>query len=337
MKPKQFLPIMMLAILLVTPLACADDGDWQDWDWHDIGKDVADSFDWNHIGESIAGSFYDFILNLVNSPMQPLLDAVKNLLKEKIDAGLFSNIWAIVAYTISLFYGLLFLYSGFNFIISGNDPAKRENAKQALQNTVIMVVLVNASFFIYSTLIEISSLLTEGVLGLIDGNFFNMVSGNIGNAGTEFFMGMTYVIILLLTLIILSVRYIIVAFGAAFFPLGIFLYFIQPLKSYGKMIVNFLGVNIFASFASALILLISSKASQITYFANFKILLMCSAFAICDLMLIYLMFFAAIKAAVSTAGKVIAIKSGPIGIAAAAISSSLSKKQPQQSSLKEFS
>ena len=97
-----------------------------------------------------------------------------------------------------------------------------------------------------------------------------------------------------------------VAFGVAFFPIGLFLYFIEPIRSYGKLILNFLGVSIFVTFFDAIILLVSSQLVEIPFFANFKLLLMSAAFWMCNILMIYLMFFAAIKSAFKTGGKVAA-------------------------------
>lgn len=316
--------LVVLLLFLFIPSVCAKGSEDYDlknifnWDkiaekitskfnWDNIGDNIADSFQWDNIGEEIADTLFNFIIELVNAPLQPLLDAVKTLLEMKIDITLFKDIWAIMCYTISIFYGLLFLYSGFRFITSGADPFKREKAKLMLKNLIIMIVLINASYFIYEIIIQTSSLLTEGVMGLINPNFFNLVSGNIESIALEFFFAGTYILILILTLLILSIRYIIVAFGVAFFPIGLLLYYIEPVKQYGKLILNFLGATIFMTFFDALILLISSRLIGLDFFTTYRILLVMSAFGLCNLLMLYLMFFAAIKSAFKSGGKIAAI------------------------------
>jgi len=245
--------------------------------------------------------FYDFILNLLNAPLQPLLFLVKNLLTEPVNLNLFSSLWAIIIYVISLFYGLLILYSGFNFMISGYDAVKRSKAKDWLRNILVMIVLVQASFFLYQIFVDMGSLLAEGTIGLIKDSFFLLTLDNLSNIGLELIFTGFYVIILLLTVIILTLRYIIVALGVVFVPIGIFLYFIPPLSSYGKLILNFLGICVFLVFIDALILLVSSQLLTISIFQNFKILVMISAFLLIDITMFYLMFFSAIKSAFKTA------------------------------------
>lgn len=355
MNLNKLLIVIAISLLLVTPIVQAKNnnqglGDLFNWEsisnkiaskfnWDSIGDKIADSFKWNDIGESIAGSLLDFILDLINAPIMPLLDAVKSLLQEPINLDLFKDIWKIIKYTISLFYGLLFMWAGFKFIVSGSDPEKRHKAKKLLQNIIIMVILVNASFYIYQIVLEFNSLFTQGIFGLIDEGFFDVISGNLESLGLELFMGMFYIITLISTLLILSARYIIVAVGVAFFPIGLFLYAIDPVKRYGRLILNFLGITIFLTSINALILLISSQLVQVEFFSTFRIALMTAAFLICNIMMLYLMFFAAIKTAAKT---YVAVKGGPVGkavIATGLFNKSNSKdsvKDPAQKSLDNY-
>jgi hypothetical protein len=185
-------------------------------------------------------------------------------------------------------------------MISGYDVVKREKAKQWFKNLLIMMVLVQASYFIYSTIIDINSLLTSGVINLVDTHFFMLTADNIINIGLQFFLGIIYVITLLITILILTLRYLIVAIGVVFIPLGIFFYFIPPLQSYGKLILNFLGICIFVTFFDSLVFLAGSKLVELPLFANFKIVVMITAFSISNFLMFYLMFFTALKSAFKT-------------------------------------
>ncbi len=256
-----------------------------------------------NLASCLPQKFYEFIISILNAPIQPLLDLVKSLLTEPVNLSLFISLWAIMLYIISLFYGILILYSGFNFMVSGYDAAKRANAKEWLKNIFMMIVLVQTSYFIYSAIIDVSSLLTSGVINLIDRHFFMLTADNIVNIGLQFFFAVCYVIVLLIAVILLIIRYIIVAIGVVFAPIAVFLYFIPPLQDYGKLIMNFLGTCIFLTFFDALIFLSCSKLIEIALFENFKILVMTSAFMIANLLMLYLMFFSAIKAAFSVSQK----------------------------------
>ncbi len=257
---------------------------------------------------SIVGSLIDGVLEMllyiINAPLKPLLFAVKSLLTDAVGISLFGSLWGIMVYIISLFYGLLLLYAGFNFIISGHDVVKRENAKTWLKNVLIMTVLIQSSYFLYQLILAISGLLTSGVMGLIDPHFFLFTLDNLINIGLEISLGSVYMVVLLLSAVILAVRYLIVSMGVVLVPWAIFLYFIPPLKAYGKLILNFLGVNIFITFVDAIILLASSKLVDVSVFGSFEILLMISAFLLVNLVTLYVMFFAIIKAALNVTNEV---------------------------------
>lgn len=265
-----------------------------------------------NLATCIPQKIFDYILNLLIDPLAPFLALIKSLLTEPVNINLFAPLWAIIVYMLSLFYGLLLLYSGFNFILSGYDAAKREKAKEWLRNILIMVVLVQASFFIYSLVIDLNSLMTAGVMGLIDQNFFRLTTDNIINAGLQFFFTLMYLIVLLIAGIILTLRYLIVSAGVVFLPIGIFLYFIPPLRSYGKFVLNFFGTAIFLTFIDSILLLVCSKLTEIDLFSNFKILVMISAFALINLVMIYFMFFSALKAIFNFGKKVVV----PVALAA---------------------
>jgi hypothetical protein len=256
-----------------------------------------------NFGSCIPQIFFNFIINLLNAPLQPLLTLVKNLLTNPINLNLFSSIWAIIVYVLSMFYGLLMLYSGFNFMISGYDAVKRAKAKEWFRNIFIMIVLVQASFFIYQLIVDLGSLLTSGVLSLVDNSFFLLTGDNITNIGLQFIFVLVYVFVLLCTVIILTLRYLIIALGVVFVPIGIFCYFIPSLNSYGRLILNFLGICIFLAFIDALIFLVCSQLLTIPLFQNFKILVMISAFLFADLLMLYLMFFSALKSSLDFVGR----------------------------------
>ena len=267
---------------------------------------MADECGLMNLASCIPQKIYDFLIGLLNAPLQPLLDLTKSLMTEPINLSVFVSLWAVILYVISIFYGLLMFYAGFNFIISGYDAVKRTKAKEWFMNIFIMIVLVQASYFLYSLVIEINSYLTAGMINLVDPNFFLLTVDNIVNIGLQFFFAIFYVLVLIFTVLFLTLRYLIVASGIIFVPIGIFLYFIPPLKDYGRLILSFLGVCIFISFFDSIILLISSRLISIPLFANFKILVMISAFSIANFLMFYFMLFSIIKSAIRTVDRTMA-------------------------------
>lgn len=253
--------------------------------------------------------FFGYIAHILNLTIQPLLNLTKGLLSANVNLSLFFSLWIIMVYVLSMFYAILIIYSGFQFITSGYDAHKREKAKEWLKNVVIMIILVQSSFFLYELMIQISSVMTSTMLSLIDGNFFLITVDNIPNVGLELVFYSLYIFMLLFTSLFLIVRYGIVAMGVVLFPISIFLYFIEPLKSYGLFILNFLGVAVFVTFFDAIILVVFSELVKIGLFANIKILIMISAFWMMDIFMFLFMFLSLIKAGLSAGTKVYSIAS----------------------------
>jgi len=241
-----------------------------------------------NLATCIPQKIYDFALNLFNAPLEPLLNLVKNLLQSAPSIDLFHGIWAIIIYCLSLFYGILFVYSGFQFLTSGHDVIRREMAKEWLKNTVIMIVFIQASFYLYGLVVEIGSRMTSSVLSLTDPHFFMLTADNLVNVGLELLFIILYVIILLLTSLFLIMRYLIVASGILFVPIGIFCYYVPPLRSYGKLILNILGMFIFITFLDAIIILACSMLITIPIFQNVKILVMITCFMIINWLFVIL-------------------------------------------------
>jgi len=243
--------------------------------------------------------FFEFVLSLLNAPLQGLLYLVKSLLTEAVNINIFHPLWAIIIYIISLFYGIFFIFAGFNFIISGYDAAKRENAKSWITNIVLMIIFIQASFYIYDLIVEIGSLLTLGVVDLINPEFFLLTNSSFESLGLQLMLMLPYALIILTTLVLLGFRYLLVSIGVVLFPLAIFFYFLPPLRAYGKMILNVLLTIIFVTFFDAIILFGASALTSIEIFENYGILVPTIAFLTIDLLMVFLLVFAMLKAALS--------------------------------------
>lgn len=248
-----------------------------------------------NLASCIPQKFFEFISSLVTAPLQVLLDLIKNYLVLPVDISGFGHIWAIIIYILSMFYGLLLLYSGVNFIISGYDVIKREKAKEWFRNIIIMIVLVQMSYFIYATVIDVNSLLTSGIVNMISPTFFNLTTDSLAGLGLQLLLGMFFMITSLITALLLVLRYIVVAVGVVLIPIAIFLYFVPPLREYGRMMINILATIIFVPFFDALILLAVSIISSNPSFSNFNIGLMIAGFSLINMYMFYIMIFSAIK------------------------------------------
>ena len=154
-----------------------------------------------------------------------------------------------------------------------------------------MIFFVQASYLIFSLLNDISALLASGVLNLIDDKFFLLTADTWVNLGLSILLSFFYMITLIITVLFLSLRYLLVGCGVVFFPIGLFLYFIPPLRDYGKLILNTIFTLMFLPFFLSLELLMASMLVDISIFDNFKIILMISGFSVVNLTMIFLLIF----------------------------------------------
>ncbi|MFA5142170.1 MAG: hypothetical protein WC471_04335 [Candidatus Woesearchaeota archaeon] len=278
---------LLFFVLLIIPSAYASsNSDW--WDVVDEFYDIADYF---------IEKIVEFMFALIQGATRPFLSLIETLLKSEVSITPFQSLWRSLAYVVSMFYGLLFLYAGLQFITSGNDPAKRTDAKTWLKNTFVMIVLVQASYYLYQLTMQISSALTTAILKKCWVSFFTITYDVFTNLSMEYMFITLYIIILLVTILLLAIRYIFASIGVVFAPIGIFLSFIPPLQSYGKLIINSLGIMAFIPFVDAIIILASSQLLFTPVFSSMQILVKIVAFLIIDFSTIMLFRLAVTKSA----------------------------------------
>lgn len=262
-----------------------------------------------NLASCIAQNFFEFLVSILNAPIQPLLDATYNLLTQPVNTSLFFDVWGIIVYILSMFYGLILLYTGFKFVLSGHSPIEREKAKRLLTNTIIMMVLVQASYSLYSLIIDLNSSIATTLFNLVQQNFFLVTIDNLSNIGLSLMLLLPYIISILITLVILTLRYVIVSSGVILFALGIFFYFIEPLNDWGKLIINFLISSIAITIFYAIIFLASAKLLDVGAFADIKIIVMTGAFSFINIVTIVVVGFALIKSALRIASPIVQIVS----------------------------
>jgi len=248
--------------------------------------------------------FFDFLLSLINGALKPFLDLVKKFMSEPVKLSVFVESWAIIVYILSMFYGLLLVFIGLRLIVSGESAEQREKSKRSLRNTIIMMILIQGSYHLYSVIIDISAALTKTMLNLTGSSFFKITLSSYSSFGFELVLSVIYLIVLLITLLLLVFRYIFVSSGVLFFVIGIFMYFIGPLNQYGRLIVNCLLTLIFLPFFYSIIFLSSSKLLNIDSLINYKTLIMIGAFTLVILITCIMVLFVIVKAALKVAGPV---------------------------------
>ena len=277
---KIFIPLFL--ILLLVPFAVADGGE------EECGL--------TNLGSCIVDYLIDAILFIFNSALAPLLWLVQTLLTAEVNISLFYHFWSVIRYMLSFFYVFFIIYAGYTLLMSSANPIKRAHAKEVLTNLIIMIVLVQGSYYIYGLLIDISVNMSSVMIDMVDPDFFLLTADNIVNFGLQFLFALSYVIVLLLTVLLLVFRYVIVTLGLVFFPLGIFCYFTPPLRGQGQFILTLIGTMIFLPFFNMIIIYGCSLLLDVPIFQNFKILVMITAFSLVICSIVFAIKFAMGKA-----------------------------------------
>ncbi len=281
---------ILLIFLLIMPIGLAADPNNTPFDF---GQFIS------NLVTAIFNSLKNFILDILNAPISPLVNFLKSLIQEPVNIELFRRFWEIIVYVISIFYGVILLTAGFNFITSSYDIIRRERAKEWLKNSILIIIFVSSSYLVYKLMIDISSILSNGILSLVNQNLFLITIDNPVNFGLELVLLLVYVFTLIMTIVLLGIRYLLASLGLVLFPIGIALNYIPPLKSYGKLILNSVITIIFLPIIFSLILLISSKLLEIGLFSNFKIIITILAFSLIQLVMVFLALFVLVKSIVS--------------------------------------
>ena len=250
-----------------------------------------------NIGECIAEAIFGFILDILNMASEPFLNLIKKFLTEPVSITAFADIWGIIVYILSMFYGLFLVWIGIKFIISGEYPEEREKAKSDLKSIIIMMVLVQGSYHLYELFLAVSASLTKVVFNMIPSSFFRLTLESVSNFGFDLIFGIIYILHLIAVLVLVLLRHIYVSAGVILFAIGIFFYFMSPLNSYGKLILNGLGVMIFLPFFYSIVFLVGSRIAELREFRNLKTLIMVGTLDIIILFTLLLLLFVIFKAA----------------------------------------
>ncbi len=254
------------------------------------------SCDISDLPSCITDALAQFALSVLNAPIKPVLAALKFLVTTPATLDILHPIWAAMVYVISVFYGLFILGAGFNFIISGMSAERRAKAKEWLQNALLMMIFVQASFLLYGWIAQIASSLTSGIVGMIDPNFFLFTIDDGISTALQLTFGGFYLVTICITLILLSINYLGCLVGAIFFPFGIFFYFIPPLRDIGKFIISSCAFILFIPFFASLVFLVNSEVMKIGFYDTLKIFFMIGSFWSINIGMLLLAVLAIVRA-----------------------------------------
>jgi hypothetical protein len=290
--------LYIILLLILIPFTYADDGDTNFSFFGELFDNLSDSI------LNIPELFFEFILTLLNQALEPFQEIIKDMLihNPNIEDNFYT--WKTITYMLSFFYILILSYAGLLFIVSGTDTVKRNIAKEWIKNVVIMLILVQGSYYIYSLILELNTYLNAAIINKIPDSFYSIQSLSYLDFGAQIILSIIYILILIITAVFLSMRIILIFLGVVLFPIGIFLYFIPPLRAYGKFIIHLLIVFIFSTFFAVLILLtVSNLLSSGNYQGLMKSLILICSYIIINMLFLYLGKFVMSYSAMSTPSK----------------------------------
>ena len=128
--------------------------------------------------------------------------------------------------------------------------------------------------------------------------FFTISS--FGDVGLQIVFGICYIGILVVTILLLLLRYILLTIGVVLFPLGIYFRYIPLFESFGKFILDILIYNIVFSFIFGIIILAVSKMTEVSPFNNFKMFCIMGALTTIDVFIIIITIMTIIKSVMSS-------------------------------------
>ena len=209
------------------------------------------------------------VSSMLNTSLEPVVGYIKEILQADIGYEIYQSTWQTIVSILAGMYVIFLAIIGYMFIFTGSNPAKRMQAKKVLVDWFVMLVLVSGSFYIYGLLIDLSVNITSVFLSRLDPNFFLVHADNLGEIVASSLFLMFYTMILWLTLLFLTLRYIVVMCGIIFFPIGLCFSFVPYLRTYGKVILHTLLVFIFLPVFHAIIFLATSaivSTNTLSYF-----------------------------------------------------------------------
>jgi len=209
------------------------------------------------IGDSVGGipqavtdAFFNSFKDIIASFTSPLLEIIKQLLLFNIEPLHFEKLWSLVVSVISLCYLLLFLLVGFKFLLGSYDAVQRASAKEWLKGAIIIVVAVNASLLLYSLFLSFSS----AIAGYLWSSELDALLVDVEFSAMNFVWVALYGFSAIFAVTTLFLRQVLLVAGVMLLPLGIFFYFIPPLKPYGYSILSVVGMTGFMQVVDVIVL-----------------------------------------------------------------------------------
>jgi len=200
---------------------------------------------------AVVGYFSGLLRASVVGFIEPLFLVMKALILYNVNPFNFEGYWLAVVSIISAFYLLLFLVVGFRFLLGSYDAEQRLKAKEWFKGAIMIVIAVNASLLLYSLLLLLGSGTASALWSPELESFLLLENLSVLNFVWLFVVAL----FAFLAMITLIVRQIFLIISVMLFPIGVFFYFIPPLKGFGSALLNLIGVFVFMQVLDVIILI----------------------------------------------------------------------------------
>lgn len=244
-----------------------------------------------NIGQCIINAIIGAITGILNLILYPFVETTLSFLRTQPNVDAFYYLWRTIVSIISVLYVLIIGFSGLYLILKSDSVEGRIKAKSYLKNAIILIILIPSSFYLYDLLLKFTSGLSNIALSHVNESFFYIDYDSIGGAIEETIMYLIYLIAIIITLILLAIRYFFASIAIIFFPISILLYFFPFTQQYGKFMLNLILINLFIPFFASITLAGFSQLAHTGIFQNLQTLLATITFITIDLMLIFLALF----------------------------------------------
>ncbi len=189
---------------------------------------------------------------------EQFLSASFNFILAVPDLHWFCGPYNAVMSVIESLYIVVLMGLGFYYIARSNDVAGRMAAKRWLKNVFFMVVALSLSFYMFELLIDLNQYIASEFMSKAKLDFFS-VGASFSSVVFLLILSASFAGVFLITFVTLLIRYILIPFLLLAFPIALFLYFIPPTQSWGKVMLQVIAIVVFmTSFDSLILLALSS-------------------------------------------------------------------------------
>ncbi len=223
--------------------------------------------------------------------IKPFLEAIKTFILSNPNPLDLFGFWQLIISVISAFYILLFLVAGLKFVLGAYDVGQREEAKVWFKNALFVVIVLNASYLLYSILLDLGS----GVaLVFWDAKFeslFSFAAIESLNLFSLYYLAASSALLW----ITLFLRYALLLIGVVIFPIGLFLFFIPPMKTYGSAVLNIFGTAVFIQLVDVITLKVMDLTLTTLTSPDFQFLIPSTAYFIIFFINLVMLLIAAMR------------------------------------------